>query len=70
MVGDGFSVADLTAASILANIVRPDGYPYPWTEVTAPFAEMAGRYADHPATHWVRRTHAEHRSPSMEGGAS
>lgn len=66
LVGERFTVADLTAASILANIVRPDDYPYPWTPAPPSFAALAARYEDHSATHWVRRLYARHRSPSAE----
>ena len=73
MVGDRFTVADLTAASILANVVRPDDYPYTWTPSPPSFSAVAARYEDHPAAHWVRRVNLRHRSPSAEllqGGVS
>jgi len=66
LVGEGFSVADLTAASMLANIVQPAHYPYPWTAMPSSFLALQARFADHEAARWVRRIYARHRSPSTE----
>jgi glutathione S-transferase len=70
LVGERFGVADLTAASILANLVHPESYPYPWTTAPRSFEALQRRYADHPTTEWVRRIYDEHRSPSAEVATS
>jgi glutathione S-transferase len=38
LVGDGFTVADLTAASLVAPIAAPDGFPYPQPQRDHPLA--------------------------------
>ena len=65
LAGDAFSVADLTAAALLAPIVRPPGTI--WAELGAfpdalerwVEAEVAGR----PGFRWVRDVYARHRTP-------
>lgn len=62
-VGATFSVADLTAAALLAPIAaltHPDmARPQP---MPADFAELIARYAEHDAIAWVQRMYAQHRS--------
>lgn len=65
LVGDRFTVADLTAASLLYPLVLPAEYPYP---VPQPMPEAVHRWlarrADHPAAAWVREIYRRHRPPS------
>lgn len=64
LVGDGFSVADLTAASLLFPLAWPDqlqyGLPQPsrW--------EFRDRMAERRALRWVRETYRRHRGVSAE----
>jgi glutathione S-transferase len=67
LVGDRFSVADLTAASLLALVCFPPelrpGLPQP---VVPAMAGWLARWADHPGTAWVQAMFREHRPPSAE----
>ena len=62
LVGGEFSIADLTAAAMLAPVVNPDHpamkRPEPMPAATA---DLIARYADHPAAVWVHRIYREHR---------
>jgi glutathione S-transferase len=63
LVGDSFTVADLTAASLLYPVVRPPSFPYP--SVTDP-PESARAFLDslaaRPGGQWVTETYARHRA--------
>ena len=67
LVGDGFSVADLTAAALLSPLVMPAEFPYP---LITPLPESAARYraslAAHPAFQWAANIYHTHRGRSME----
>jgi len=67
LVGDAFSIADLTAASILAPVADPPGSPMarprPMPEPTARYLE---EISSHPGVAWVRRMYARHRPESAE----
>jgi len=62
LCGAAFSVADLTAAALLAPLAvldHPDmARPQPVPAALGAFYE---RWQDHPALHWVRRQYATHR---------
>jgi glutathione S-transferase len=62
LVGDSFSVADLTAASLLAPAVEieptPFGYPEPYPRA---LRDWWARWREHPAAPWVRRMFGRHR---------
>jgi glutathione S-transferase len=67
LVGDGFSVADLTAAALLAPIVSPPEFPYPPTEpVQRTTARVRESFAGHPALAWVAEMYRRHRGTSAE----
>ena len=68
LVGDAFSVADLTAAALLAPLVRPPESPHPVAEELIPDSVLRFResVARHPAFEWVLRIHREHRGTSAE----
>jgi glutathione S-transferase len=62
LVGDTFSVADLTAAAMFAPIIRlehPDMRPA--DPVPDRLAALFDEWQDHPAISWVRRMYREHR---------
>ena len=65
LVGDRFSVADLTAAALLAPLVAPPGYP-----VAAPILGPAGEFRDalaaRVAFRWVGEMYRRHRGTSAE----
>ena len=65
LVGDAFSVADLTAAALFSPIVLPPEFPYPPPEprprhVLALRASLEG----HPAFRWVLETYRRYRGTS------
>ncbi len=67
LVGDAFSVADLTAAALLGAIVGAPNFEYPLPQ---PFPESLEDYrrsiAAHPAAKWVLDVYARHRGTSAE----
>jgi glutathione S-transferase len=69
LVGDAFSVADLTAAALLGPIARPAGTL--WREI-GPFPDAAERFLEevegHEAVAWVREMYRAHRGESAEIG--
>jgi glutathione S-transferase len=62
LVGGRFTLADLTAASVLAICVDPRDSPMtrPMPRA-APFAAFIERYTAHPGARWVRETYRRHR---------
>lgn len=62
LVGDRFSVADLTAAALLAPAAAPD---HPEMSLPEPRPEALrrwlARFAGHPGAAWVRETYRRHR---------
>jgi glutathione S-transferase len=62
LVGAQFSLADLTAASTLAVLVRPANSPMAAPQpVPASFQTLVDEHARHPAAEWLRRMYAMHR---------
>jgi hypothetical protein len=61
-VGDGFTVADLTAAALLYPLVWPPEFPYELPE--PPRWEFLEPIRDHPALDWIRETWRRHRGQS------
>ena len=69
LVGDSFTVADLTVASILALIVVPPEFPYrklPPDERAAEVPEFRASLNDLPGFKWVEDMYARHRGTSAE----
>lgn len=67
LVGERFSVADLTAASMLAMCVDPPHSPMARPQpMAAPFAQLVQRYRDHPGAAWVRHIYAQHRGAQRD----
>ena len=67
LVGEAFSVADLTAAAALSALLRPPQFPYPLPEpwpraLTALRASIVG----HAASQWAIGIYATERDPSAE----
>jgi glutathione S-transferase len=65
LVGDAFSVADLTAASILYPLVQPPEFQYTVPPFPAAVEEFVATMPAE-ATDWVRRMWREHRGASAE----
>ena len=67
LVGDAFSVADLTAAALISPVLQPPQIQYP-IEVELP--GYAREYRDnllrHPAFDWARGIYARHRGVSRQ----
>ena len=62
LVGDTFTVADLTAAALLYPLVWPPEFPY---ELPEPVRwEFLEPMRDHPALDWIRETWQRHRGAS------
>jgi glutathione S-transferase len=70
LVGDRFSVADLTAAALLSPLVRPPEFPYR-NEVALPpeFAQARDSLQGHRAFQWTLETYRRHRGKSAEVAA-
>ena len=67
LVGAGFSVADLAAASALATCVDPPASPMARPQpMPAPFRAFLDRFAQHPGAQWVRDIYAKHRQASVD----
>jgi glutathione S-transferase len=67
LVGNGFSVADLTAAALCYPLVQPPEFPYPWPR---PLPAWLGEYravlGGRAAFQWVGEMYSRHRGTSAE----
>jgi glutathione S-transferase len=67
LVGDAFSVADLTAAALLSPLVRPAEFPY---RIPGPIPTAAASFrasvANRPAYRWAEAMYRRHRGRSAE----
>lgn len=66
LVGDAFSIADLTAAALLFPLLMPPEFPYPLITPPASAANYRASVAGHPAIQWASDIYRRHRGPSME----
>jgi len=64
LVGDTFTVADLTAAALLWPIAWPPEFPYRLPEL--PASPKLERLREHPTAGWIGDVYARHRPPSAE----
>jgi glutathione S-transferase len=70
LVGDRFSVADLTAATILQSTCFPPEFPVPVPEPRPPgWRRWLERWQGHPGLDYVRRIYRDHRGSSAEVSA-
>jgi glutathione S-transferase len=70
LVGNCFTVADITAASLLAPLTCPDQHPiYGHPLFRQKMASSAVRWADSPALQWVRDMYNSHRGEIWRGMA-
>ena len=71
LVGNAFSIADLTAAALLAPAVIPPEFPYqPSLPYGRAFQGWLLRWTDHPGASWVRSMYARHRGSSWSGSTT
>lgn len=64
LVGEKFSRADVSVASMLSMLVMPAQQPFPWKEIPDPETKTYyEEFHDHPVTDWVRKMYQEHRLP-------
>ncbi len=71
LVGESFSVADLTAASLFYPVVGPDEGPLPADTPTPPALErFRAEIGDRPGYRWVEETFRRHRHPAPAAAAS
>lgn len=67
LVGEAFSVADLTAASLLGVLLRPPELQYPAGVGFPPYLEdYRGAVLAHPAAQWAMEVYRRHRGTSAE----
>lgn len=67
LVGDRFSVADLTAAALFSPIVFPLQFPYQVPGIRPAAVEaVRTRFADRPGARWVAEMYRRHRGTSQE----
>ena len=67
LVGERFSVADLTAASLFTPLVAPPERPYAPSARTAPVQELRDELMARPGGQWIERMYALHRNgPRVE----
>ena len=69
LVGDSFSVADLTAAALFTPIVGPPERPYSPRRLTPDLAELREELQARPGGEWVFEMYARHRSPRVASAA-
>ena len=65
LVGDAFTVADLTAAALLSPLTFPPEYPYATPPLPPVALEFQARYAKRPAFAWAREMYRRHRGTSV-----
>lgn len=64
LVGDSFTVADLTAAALFYPVARPPEFPYPTvTDPPSPAREFLDSLFDRPGGEWVAEMYRRHRRP-------
>ena len=67
LVGNAFTVADLTAAALLAPALQPPELQYPLqVELPAYLQEYAAKMRQHPAAQWAAGIFRRHRGKSAE----
>ena len=71
LVGESFSVADLTAASLFYPVVGPDEGPLPADSPTPPALErFRDEIRDRPGYLWVEETFRRHRFPARSAASA
>ena len=67
LVGDVFTVADLTAAAMLSPVLQPPEIQYPLRVDLPPYLrDYRAKLLEHPAAHWAADIYQRHRGRSAE----
>jgi glutathione S-transferase len=67
LVGDRFSVADLTLASLVAPAVAPEQFPYPQPQRGHPLvAPLRDALSEYGISEWTKEIYARHRGATAE----
>jgi glutathione S-transferase len=67
LVGDSFTVADLTVAALVAPLLAPEQFPYPQPQRRHPrLAEIRTVLTEEGLADWAREMYARHRGHSAE----
>jgi len=67
LVGDSFTVADLTAAAMLSPLLQPPEIQYPLRIEWPPYLrDYRGELLKHPAARWAAEMYRRHRGSSAE----
>jgi glutathione S-transferase len=69
LVGESFTVADLTAAALFYPVVSPPEFPYPMVadhELPESAREFRGSLAERPGGRWVAEIYHRHRFSSVK----
>jgi len=69
LVGESFTVADLTAAALFYGVIRPPEFPYPTLadrDLPDSWREFLGSLAERPGGRWVAEIYRRHRGRSAE----
>ena len=61
LVGDTFSVADLTAAALFTPLIRPPERPFMPDAVSPPLEQFGDELMDRPGGQWILDTYRRHR---------
>jgi len=62
LVGEQFTRADLSVASMLSLLVMPREHPFPWKKIPDPETQIfINEFQEHPVSEWVRKMYREHR---------
>ena len=69
LVGDRFSVADLTAASLFTPVIAPSERPYAPSNVPQPLYDLRDELEARPGGQWVHEMYQRHRGTSAEVAA-
>jgi glutathione S-transferase len=67
LVGDGFSIADLTAASLFYPLALPPEFPYTsptWDQLPDGARAFLGSLRERPGAQWVAEMYRRHRLPA------
>jgi glutathione S-transferase len=70
LVGDGFTVADLTAAALFTPLLAPPERPYAPAAVARPVGELREELEARPGGDWVHQMYARHRQGPVRAGAA
>ena len=69
LVGDSFTVADLTAAALFYGVAQPPEFPYPMVDVNDlpdSWREFLDSLAQRPGARWAAQIYRRHRGQSAE----